>query len=392
MLIRNSLSLLALLPVLQVAHAAVTVGSCQSHPYTKSYATISQAITAARAGETIDVCPGTYPEQLTITKPLTIEGITIAGQAGATITAPASGLQEMPAGSGFYPQVYANRAGAVVIRNIAVDGTGANILFSQILFDTTTACQVGFIKDFSGIYFSNTTGEVRNASVKGHFANSDTPDGPQLYPNCGSGIEFANRSEAGLVSDSVINGYGYTGISSTGPVRVRRNVLTSDSGPYQVGISVPKKESVVEENTVSGLQFNQSTGIQGGEFVTDNVVQGWLLGIVNARQVKHNTLLNNAIGISDPDEATTNLITAPALYTDPACTTGACRPGQTTKASVGIDVECEDSSLVRGNEMVGVGVGIADVKKSQMASASNLYAGVGTTMTSCAASTNGSRK
>ena len=383
MFIRKSLTLFALLPALQVAHAAITVGSCQPRNHSGSHATISQAIAAAHAGETIDICPGTYPEQLTITKPLTLRGIAIAGQPGVTITAPAAGLKEIPAGSGFYPQVYANHAGAVAIHNIAVDGTGASILFSSIVFDTTTACQVGFIKDFSGIYFSNTTGEVRDSSVSGHFANSDTPDGPQLYPNCGSGIEFANHGQQGLVADTVINGYGYTGISSTGPVAVVRNVLTSASGPYQVGISVPKTGSAVVGNTVSGLLFIQSTGIQGGEEVRDNVVQGWLLGIVNARQVTHNTLLNNGIGISDPDAAERNLLTAPATYTDPMCATGACQPGQSAKASIGIDMKCEEASQIRGNDMVGLGVGIANIRKNDPASTSNLYAQVAMTSTNC---------
>jgi hypothetical protein len=384
------LTLLSFLPALQVAHAAITVGSCEARNH--SYATIGQAITAAHAGETIDVCPGTYPEQLTITKPLTVRGVTIPGQGGVTITAPAAGLQDMPTGSGSYPQIYVSHAGSVGLVNLAVNGTGANILFGSIAFDTTTACQVGFIKDFSGIYFANSAGEVRSVSVSGHFANSASPDSPQLYPNCGSGIEFATRGEASQVIDSVINGYGYTGISSTGPVRVLRNVLTSPSGPYQVGISVTKTGSTVIGNTVSGAQFTQSTGIQGGEDVEDNIVQGWLLGIADARQVNHNTLLNNGIGISDPDMATRNLLTGAAQYTDPTCATGGCEPGHTTKATVGIDMQCEDSSMVNGNGIVGLGIGIAEVKKNQTTSSTNLYAEVATNVTSCAGTSSNSHK
>jgi hypothetical protein len=368
-------------PVLPMAHAAITVGSCEAHNH--SYTTITQAITSARGGETIDVCPGTYPEQLTITKSLTLRGISITGQPGVTITAPAKGLQQLPAGSGFYPQVYVNHAGSVDISNLAVNGTGANIVFQSIVFDTTSACQVGFIKDFSGIYFADTVGQVRNVSVSGHFASSTTPGSPQLYPNCGSGIEFANRGEDSLVTDSVINGYGYTGISSTGPVRVLRNVLTSPSGPYQIGISVTNTGSTVNGNTVTGAQFIQSTGIQGGEDVQDNIVQNWLLGIVNAKNVVHNTLLNNAIGISDPNQAARNLLTGPAQYTDPTCSINGCQPGQTTKASAGIDMQCEESSQIRQNGIVGLGIGIANVKAKETPSASNLFAEVGTTSTNC---------
>ena len=42
--------------------AAVTVGTCR--PSENKYTTISAAITAAPAGGVINVCPGTYAEQI----------------------------------------------------------------------------------------------------------------------------------------------------------------------------------------------------------------------------------------------------------------------------------------------------------------------------------------
>ena len=369
---------------LPTAHAAITVGRCDAR--SRSFATITQAIAAARAGETINICPGSYPEQLTITKSLVLRGISIAGQPGATITAPAAGLQPLPAGSSSYPQVYINHAGLVSISNLGVDGTNANIVSHAITFDTTTACQVGFLKDFPGIYVVNTTTQVANVGVSAHFAYSGSPEATQLYPNCGSGIEFSNRGEQAIVTDSVINSYGYTGISSTGPLQALRNVLTGPSGPYQVGIEAPASSSVIANNTVTGAQFNQSTGIQGGWEVNDNVVQGWMTGIIGARLVYHNTLVNNAIGIASPEQALTNLVTAPVRYNDPNCQTQSCAPDQTTKPTIGIEMQCEDASLVLENGFVGLGVGVADVKRSTSAVTSNSYAGAGVLSTGCAVS------
>ena len=40
------------------------------------YSTIAVAITAASPGDEIDICPAVYPEQLIITKPLKLVGIT----------------------------------------------------------------------------------------------------------------------------------------------------------------------------------------------------------------------------------------------------------------------------------------------------------------------------
>ena len=61
-----------------------------------------------------------------------------------------------------------------------------------------------------------------------------------------------------------------------------------------------------------------------------------------------------------------------------------CGPGTSTKPTVGIDMQCTDSSLVRGNDLVGLGVGIADLKQNDVASTTNLYAEVQKSSTSCA--------
>jgi hypothetical protein len=383
---RNYLIALTLCLSLQAAHAAtIVVGTCQRAQRTTT--TISNAIAAARPGDVVAVCPGTYPEQLTITKPISLEGIVIPNQPGATITPPAAGLLQLPANSSFYPQVYVNQAGApVTISNIGVSGTGANILFGSIAFDATSACQIGFIKDFSGIYFQNTPGYLQNVSVTGHFVTSSNPGDPQpqQYPDCGSGIEFNNRHEAAIVTNSVINGFGFLGISSTGPLTANHNVLTTQSGPYQVGIQASSNADIVG-NAVSGVAFTRSTGIQGGNLVRDNVVQGFSLGIVNGGQVTHNILLNNYTGIFDPNHATDNLITSSVQqYTDPSCLGGGCGPHPTQIPTVGIDMQCEQSNQVRENGFVGVGVGIANMKKNDTASTSNLYAQVGVNSTTCA--------
>lgn len=383
---RNYLIAFTLCLGLQAAHAAtIVVGTCQRSQ--RSSTTISNAIAAARPGDVVAVCPGTYPEQLTITKPISLEGIVIPNQPGATIIPPAAGLQQLPANSSFYPQIYVNQAGApVTISNIGVSGTGANILFDSIVFDAISACQIGFIKDFSGIYFQNTSGYLQNVSVTGHFVTSfnvGDPE-PQQYPNCGSGIEFNNRHEVAIVTNSVINGFGFLGISSTGPLTANHNVLTTQSGPYQVGIQASSSSNIVGNSISGAAVFTQTTGIQGGNLVQDNVVQGFSLGIVNGGQVNHNILLNNYTGIFDPNHATDNLITSSVQqYTNPSCLGGACGPNPTQIPTIGIDMQCEQSNQVRGNGFVGVGVGIANMKKNDAASTSNLYAQVGVNSTAC---------
>ena len=51
----------------------VQVGTCKSSM--PSYTTIQAAVNAAAAGATVTVCPGTYPEQVTISKNLSLLGL-----------------------------------------------------------------------------------------------------------------------------------------------------------------------------------------------------------------------------------------------------------------------------------------------------------------------------
>ena len=56
------------------AAATLTVGNATSLPCTGAYSTISAAVAAASPGDTIQVCQGTYNEQVTIGKTLTLLG------------------------------------------------------------------------------------------------------------------------------------------------------------------------------------------------------------------------------------------------------------------------------------------------------------------------------
>ena len=49
------------------------VGTCR--PRLRSFTTIQAAVSGVPAGSTVLVCPGTYPEQVTITQPLSLQGI-----------------------------------------------------------------------------------------------------------------------------------------------------------------------------------------------------------------------------------------------------------------------------------------------------------------------------
>src|ERR1700684_2936226 len=98
------------------------VGTCE--PNLVSFSTISAAVAAVPAGSIIEVCPGLYPEQVNISKALTLEGITSGSSDQAIIAVPAAGL--VLDASGFAVQVEVT-AGPVNITNMTVDAFGNNL-------------------------------------------------------------------------------------------------------------------------------------------------------------------------------------------------------------------------------------------------------------------------
>ena len=70
--------------------ATVQVGTCRSGLVT--FSTIQSAVNASPAGATILVCPGTYPEQAVVNKPLTLRGVQSGTLGAAVIVAPPGGI------------------------------------------------------------------------------------------------------------------------------------------------------------------------------------------------------------------------------------------------------------------------------------------------------------
>src|SRR5271168_712990 len=135
--------------------ATVFVGTCG----TPNVSTIQAAVTAASPGSTVNVCPGTYPEQVIIDKRLTLQGVTSGTLNQAVVTAPAGGIVANTVSlATAYPiaaQIYVHdTARTVTISNLTVDGSGNNGL---------TACGV---PNLVGIYYQDATGSIRNVVTR----------------------------------------------------------------------------------------------------------------------------------------------------------------------------------------------------------------------------------
>jgi len=366
---------------LKLSLAAVTVGSCQSVKH--SYPTISAAIAAAPPGGVVNVCPGTYAEQIEIDKPLTIRGIIGV----STIIPPDDGLNQLPAGSGVYPQVLVNNAhGEVKLTNLSIDGGDA--LFNAAGFQAGLDffCPAGVIQNFVGIYFLNTPGILEGMNINNQFGSSFLPEdfGPQVIPNCGSGVEFSGSPRA-VVRNSNITDVGVYGIFSDGDLTADHNVVSGGFGPHGVGIT--SVNGTISDNTITGSTgFFKTIGIQGGDVVRNNNVQTAIYGIVGAAKTRNNTLTNNAISLSEMNDVSDNQITsASPTYFDPGCFNQGCDGTPTGPAfpTIGIDLGCGNESHVRANSISGTGIGFANLEGGATISKSNIFSNVGTISTSC---------
>lgn len=343
--------------------ATVVVGTCK--PSLPSYPSISQAVSSVPPGSTVEVCPGNYAEQVIITQPLTLKGLTSGNSGQAGITIPSGGLSTTA--SIFFgsvaPQVEV-AAGPVNITNIILDGSGGGngcssplvgIFYSSgssgtvnestVRNETNSGCGLGIvaengaganesvtienssIHDMDNIAIvaaSNQSSPTLTAAIKGNFIESSG----------GEGIFFGfPGSIAGSVTDNFVTSNGgcgqlcsieftTTGINDVGPsTAISGNTVTG----YQVGIAADGAGINITSNKIwnssgEGIDVNAS-----GITVQSNTITKSYIGIEFSCQagntVARNTIIEAAIGL---DRVPTGFLGANSLDTVFTISTGGC--------------------------------------------------------------------
>ncbi len=243
-MIKTTLAVLALALSLAVPAVAstVAVGTCTNFVH---FATIQLAVNAVPAGSKIEICPGTYPEQVTITKKLTLLGITTATQDAVVIVPPATGMivNTTDQRGAVAAQVLVQNAISVMISNLTVDGKG-----NQYNND-----------DLRGILYQDASGIVNHVAVRNEVPN-DTPTG--IQSGQGIMVETTNSPSAVLtVENSSVHNYNKNGIVA----RYQGANLTA-TGNYVQG-SGPI--SYIAQNGIE-LAFDGATGTIKNNTVIDN--------------------------------------------------------------------------------------------------------------------------
>src|SRR6267378_587650 len=292
--------LLGASPMLAANYA---VGTCK--PSLPSYATISAAVSGVPPFSTVLVCPGTYPDQVTIAQPLTLKGITSANAGQAVITVPGSGLSFVTTGLGYSIAAMVNiTASPVNISDITVDGAGNTLpggsWFAGFLYNDGSSGTVNSITARNlcctyggfGVWAENANATYESLTIE----NSSFHDFDDSAV-----ITFGNTLVATLKGNTVEFGYSQIQFYSGGSLTA--NVLNGGYFGMFVTASAP---ATVSGNTVNNETFGIFAG--GGITATSNKISNACYGIYDGSGVNFfysNATTTVSYAVALPDELPT---------------------------------------------------------------------------------------
>ena len=351
------------------------VGTCK--PGKADFTTIQEAVTAVPSGSTIDVCPGTYPEQVTIHQSLTLQGVQSGNDGSVVISAPSNGLLSamVPVGFPVSAQVTVSRTdGPVNISGLTVDGTGITAgtpgsAVAGILYNSSS----GTLNHILMQNLAPTSTEVFGAVFRddGSVSPTDTIQNSAVYlPNTGGG------EIVGIAASTAVSGTTNHLVSSSGTITMsvsNNYVSVGPSGAPSFGITAELNvAATISGNTVTEFVLTPAptngffeTGIFvdfasapikiNGNSVLDALDSIVLDGSTSSINIVNNVLApsNTGITIEQPSGAT---ITSNQIVPANIKLTGA------PNLPVGIDFLCfAPLPTASGNIFMGTAVALADV-------------------------------
>jgi len=242
------------------------VGNC--HP--GSYKTIGDAIANAAAGSSIQICPGTYPEQLFITKPMTLHGMTNNNVSDTVIAIPAGGLateSSLYITTGLAPQIEI-LADGVTISNLTVDGTAGS-----------SNCPDA--SDYAGIMFAaGSSGTINQVAVLNQACNGG---GIGILAENGAGTERTVTIQGGSVRNSqYISVVGYSNQpTSTLTLNFQNNNVVT--GSFWAILMAGSVGGTISHNTVTQANYSIYWNSTATGTISNNLIYYDIYGIEVAR-------------------------------------------------------------------------------------------------------------
>jgi parallel beta-helix repeat protein len=307
--------------------ATIYAGSCGS----PNEPTIQLAVNAVAVGGTVKVCPGTYPEQVLITRNVTVTGVAVGNADAAIITSPTGGVVVNT--TDLYPisplpvaaQILVQNAKAVNISNITVDGSGNQI----------NACA----PDLRGIYYQNSSGTISEVATRNQVLPSPGLIGCQagqgiFVQSSYSGPGYATASANVTIKNSSVSNFQKNGITIDGPKAngtVTFNSITGQgptTGAAENGVQISDgaggcvTDNAIVDNIwapdVFGDTGDAAAGIliYGSEhiLVQNNIVGTTQFGIVTVTDPVYGSSATNPQGLGDHATITANVVINTQLY------------------------------------------------------------------------------
>ena len=349
----------------QLSAASVTyiVGTCKTGT---RFSTIQSALDASPAPNTVEVCPGQYNEQITITKPVTLEGISQGNEDQVRIYTPGGGLKINanvytgdPVLNPAAAQIFVNNAGgAVNLANLVVNGIANGQSGTFVI----------------GILYQQTPGTINHVITLNQ--NGQNTVGWGIFLQGGSSDPLVTVENCSLYDFSQ-GGIWAIGTTDTPnlKVAVENNVVSSASQSTYDIVMEESTNATVSGNVVSGGLYGiYIVGTEGS--VSGNTILGSEIGIalgVDGVSVKSNKIYGTILsGISiDASSVSVSAVQSNTIRT-------VTNPNQ--GGGTGIDLGCNDisSSQVHSNTFMDSNYGYGNAPAGF--SGSNSYYGVFTTI------------
>jgi parallel beta-helix repeat protein len=261
------------------AVTTVVVGPSTCKSTLKHYSTIQSAVSAVPWGTNIMVCPGSYPEQVIISQPLTLEGVTDGVGNAAVITVPGGGLVQNGTSVSFGPvtvQLLVQNTVGVNIKDLVVDGNGGT-------------CPAGSNRNVGiGVFNVGTANDgTTAATIQNVVVRNDT--------TCSGDAILADTSFI-TITGSEIHDVNQTAIDAYNAKFSITNNSIQRSGAYGIVLVDNANGSVVSGNTVSGGSSGiLSSGPNVGAIITKNTVLDNSYVGVWLFLTNHQTVTNNVV-------------------------------------------------------------------------------------------------
>jgi len=262
-----------------------------------TFSTIQSAVDVANAGDTVQVCAGLYPEQVTITKALTVQGLAVGNANAVVILPPTTGLVAnttetsgplLPEAAQVLVQTPKGTGGSidVTLRDLTIDGIGNNVN--------------GCAPLVTGVLYQNASGTIAQVEARNQVLSAGKTGCQSGFGLRVESTDNAPGLAAVTVQDSTVHDYQKNGITAIGTdtaVQISGNTIRGQgptNGAAENGIQVGAGASgTIVNNQVIDNIWAPDTIDDPADAAT-----GILIFAASSVTVTGNTIGNSQFGIA----------------------------------------------------------------------------------------------